>query len=50
MNKGFVVRLNNGAEFQITIVKSKSANLEPCEKCGKLTDDMWCEKCAEGEE
>ena len=46
-NKGFIVYLGNGAEFQITVVKSKNADLEPCEKCGKLTDDMWCEKCAE---
>jgi len=46
-NHGLIIRLENGAEFQITIVKSKSADLEPCEDCGKLTDDIVCEDCAE---
>ena len=44
-DNGIVLRLENGAEFQITLVKSKSADLEPCEDCGKLTDDIVCEQC-----
>lgn len=47
-NHGLSMILENGAEFEITIVRRKAPKYQPCEDCGAMTTDMICDDCDRG--
>jgi hypothetical protein len=42
---GLSMILENGAEFEIAIVRRKAPKYQPCEDCGTMTDDLICDDC-----
>lgn len=49
-NSGAIIELDNGAKFQITVVREHGPTLTACMQCGIKTDDIYCETCAAEEE
>lgn len=44
-NSGTIIELDNGAKFQITVVREHGPTLTACMQCGIKTDDVYCETC-----
>jgi hypothetical protein len=47
---GLSMILENGAEFEIAIVRRKAPKFQPCEDCGAMTDDLICDDCDQEQE